>query len=547
MEDNNLIEQLDPAAEDLTGRVVGGYLLMRRLGRGGMAEVYLAEQSSLRRHVALKVLKSSLAANGTFVKRFHQEAQAAAALVQANIVQIYEVGEDQGIHFIAQEYVRGQNLRQFLSRHGAVDPIVAVNIIRQVAAALQKAAEHHVIHRDIKPENIMLLPNGEVKVTDFGLARINDPQRRNDLTQIGITMGTPLYMSPEQVEGKSVDPRSDLYSLGITAYHMLAGDPPFFGDSPLAIALQHVNLTPPPLHEIRPDVPAELSAIIARMMAKAPEDRFQDPSELIRAMRTIEIDFDQWDSVVEKLAVEADHPETAAPRWTESRHAVTRQLQQIMLGNLPSFWRRPATWLTIAAIGLIAFAGGAIWAWRLPPDDPLASVTPVPGAPAEIVPKKATAKEQYYYALFHPELKDQAWRAVGAYFGDALLAESNPSSQNEVAYYIRLADERLGEYYLKQDWYDLAHDVYQRLSLEPYEVRFQTVGHMGLAIVYDRLGNADRVRDHLYEVELRKEVEIGFPFLNEFMSAQYMELWKKYVLDPSEGPPDSRAAKRPTD
>jgi serine/threonine-protein kinase len=131
-----------------------------------MADVYLAEQSTLRRHVALKILKPALARNESFVKRFHHEAQAAAALVQANIVQIYEVGSHEGFHFIAQEYVRGQNLRQYLNRHGAVEPIVAVNIIRQVAAALQKAAELDVIHRDIKPENILLAPNGEVRVDE---------------------------------------------------------------------------------------------------------------------------------------------------------------------------------------------------------------------------------------------------------------------------------------------------------------------------------------------------------------------------------------------
>ncbi len=196
-----------------------------------MADVYLAEQVSLRRKIALKVLKKELARDQSYVERFRREAQSAAALVQANIVQIYEVGEIDGHNFIAQEYVPGRNLRQYLSRFGAVEPIMTMNVMRQVALALQKAGELNVIHRDIKPENILLSPGGEAKVADFGLARINNDAARQALTQIGITMGTPLYMSPEQIEGRSVDPRSDIYSLGITAYQMLAGKPPFRRES----------------------------------------------------------------------------------------------------------------------------------------------------------------------------------------------------------------------------------------------------------------------------------------------------------------------------
>ena len=207
-----------------------------------MAEVYLAEQQSLRRQVAFKILRRDLAEDPQYVQRFHQEARAAARLVQANIVQIYEVGKSDGLHYIAQEYVKGQNLKQYLHRHGAVDSLLAVNIMRQVASALVKAAENRVTHRDIKPENILLATNGEVKVADFGLARVVAEGQKNHLTQVGITMGTPLYMSPEQVEGKAVDPRSDLYSFGVTCYEMLAGRPPFEGETPLNVAVQHLSL-----------------------------------------------------------------------------------------------------------------------------------------------------------------------------------------------------------------------------------------------------------------------------------------------------------------
>src|SRR5436853_6183095 len=194
---------------DLSGRQLGDYRLLRRLGRGAMADVYLAEQGSLRRQVAFKALKRELAADSTYVRRFHNEAQAAAALVQANIVQIYEVGCIEDFHYIAQEYVEGQNLSQYIGRHGTPDVKLALAVMRQVTAALCKSAERGIVHRDIKPENIMLARSGEVKVADFGLARIGRGEESVKLTQVGITMGTPLYMSPEQVEGRSLAPRGD--------------------------------------------------------------------------------------------------------------------------------------------------------------------------------------------------------------------------------------------------------------------------------------------------------------------------------------------------
>ncbi len=486
---------IDDAANDLTGRQLGAYILIRRLGRGGMADVYLAEQSSLRRHVAMKILKPSLAKNDSFVKRFHHEAQAAAALVQANIVQIYEVGTCEGLHYIAQEYVRGQNLRQYLNRHGAVESIVAVNIIRQVAAALQKAAEHNVIHRDIKPENIMLAPNGEVRVADFGLARINDPQRKSDLTQIGVTMGTPLYMSPEQVEGRAVDPRSDIYSLGITAYHMLAGQPPFDGETALAIALLHVNKTPVPLAELRPDVPPQLVEIVEKMMAKVPADRFQDPAELIRSIRKIEIDFDQWDALVEKLATDTSFHGTNLTSVTESKHAITRQLQTIMSGQVRSEWTRPRNWVIAAGLGALAFATGSVWALVQPPPNPSARTR-------QLVPKQASAQAQYSYAFWQPELGEKGWQAVRQYFSvpDA-PGEKSESSAIEL-YYVRLADERLAEYYLERHDYAQAEAIYKRLeNVEPSNGHFLAVAHVGLAIVGDELSRpASEVRDHLYRV-----------------------------------------------
>ena len=253
----------------------------------GAVLVYLAEQQSLRRQVAFKILRRDLAEDPQYVQRFHQEARAAARLVQANIVQIYEVGKSDGLHYIAQEYVKGQNLKQYLHRHGAVDSLLAVNIMRQVASALVKAAENRVTHRDIKPENILLATNGEVKVADFGLARVVAEGQKNHLTQVGITMGTPLYMSPEQVEGKAVDPRSDLYSFGVTCYEMLAGRPPFEGETPLNVAVQHLKKEADPLNQIRPDVPAQLCEMIGTLMNKSPEARYESAAALLKDLRSV--------------------------------------------------------------------------------------------------------------------------------------------------------------------------------------------------------------------------------------------------------------------
>jgi serine/threonine-protein kinase len=271
---------------DLTGREIGDYRILRRLGAGGMAQVYLAEQRSLSRPVALKILPPTLAGDGAYVERFQQEARAAAALVHANIVQIYEVGRADGVHFIAQEYVRGKNLGEVIKRQTALEPRVVLDILRQVTAALCKACEAGIVHRDLKPENIMLSSSGEVKVADFGLARFESADAKT-LTEVGVTMGTPLYMSPEQIEGRAVDSRSDIYSLGATCYHLLAGSPPHLGETALAIAVQHLNVAPRPLENVRDDVPSGLARIVHRMMAKKPENRYQGPSELLADLRRL--------------------------------------------------------------------------------------------------------------------------------------------------------------------------------------------------------------------------------------------------------------------
>jgi serine/threonine-protein kinase len=269
---------------DLTGQTIGEeFKVHRRLGQGGMGQVYLAEQISLRRKVALKVLKPELSANEISLRRFESEAMNVAQATHPNIVQVYSVGVWEGLRYMALEYVEGLNLREYLAKKGSPSVPLALSIMRQVASALVEAAEHSIVHRDIKPENILLTRKGQVKVADFGLARCFAPdQQAVNLTQSGVTMGTPLYMSPEQVQGRATDSRTDIYSFGVTCYHMMAGEPPFKGDTPFEVALQHVQVEAKPLAEIRPDLPPGLCAIVHKMMAKDPANRYQTSRELLQ-------------------------------------------------------------------------------------------------------------------------------------------------------------------------------------------------------------------------------------------------------------------------
>src|SRR3954462_15064343 len=198
---------------DLSGRTLADFHVLRKIDQGGMGQVYLAEQVSLKRKVALKILRPEMAASPQALARFKAEAEAVARATHANIVQVYAFGEAEGMPYMALEYVEGRNLRDYLAKKGPPDLMIALSIMRQIAAALQRASELGIVHRDIKPENILLTRKGEVKVADFGLSRcFDDTGQALHLTQSGVTMGTPLYMSPEQVEGKPVDHRTDIYS-----------------------------------------------------------------------------------------------------------------------------------------------------------------------------------------------------------------------------------------------------------------------------------------------------------------------------------------------
>jgi len=293
---------------------VGEFVIDSLLGEGGMGKVYRARQVALDRWVALKVLDGARNRKD-FAARFYREARSAARLVHPNIIQIHTVGEHQGAPYFAMEFVEGVDLDRLIRLHP--EPLTTdetVEIIRCVAKALAAAAEQGLIHRDIKPANIMLAKNGAVKVMDFGLAK--DMSDDLNLTEVGAIVGTPAYMSPEQGMGKPADIRSDIYSLGCVLYACLCDRPPFAADGVAALIFQHAHVEPAAPSSVRPGAPPELEAICLKMLAKAPEARFQTPDEVLLALGTVPANLSLAETLLAKrvAAVTAASSRTAPPR-----------------------------------------------------------------------------------------------------------------------------------------------------------------------------------------------------------------------------------------
>ena len=259
----------------------GRYRVISRLGSGGMADVYLAQDQLLGREVAVKVLHHHFAEDHEFVERFRREASSAAALSHPNIVGIFDRGEWNGTYYIAMEYVAGRSLKAIVREEGPLDPAAAIDIVMQILRAARFAHRRGVIHRDLKPHNVILDEEGRARVTDFGIARAG----ASDMTLTGSIMGTAQYLSPEQAQGFAVSAASDLYSIGVILYELLTGAVPFEGESAVAIAFKQVSAEPRPPSELNPSLPPSLDAVVLRALAKDPAQRYADADELIAALQ----------------------------------------------------------------------------------------------------------------------------------------------------------------------------------------------------------------------------------------------------------------------
>lgn len=266
------------------------YEILRKIGDGGMAFVYQARDKLLNRIVAVKVLRPEFVDDQEFLVKFKREAEAVASLSHPNIVNVYDVGEDGKVHYIVMEYVDGQNLKEIIQEEGRLEEYTALDIAKQIARALSAAHRNGIIHRDIKPHNILISKDGrQVKVADFGIAKAVSS---STMTNMGSVIGSVHYISPEQAKGKHLTSNADLYSLGIVLYEMIIGRVPFSGDSPISIALKHINEDIAFTEEDKINIPNSVRTIISKMTQKEPANRYQTAEELIEDIEFVERNID---------------------------------------------------------------------------------------------------------------------------------------------------------------------------------------------------------------------------------------------------------------
>jgi beta-lactam-binding protein with PASTA domain/predicted Ser/Thr protein kinase len=370
-------------SDTLIGTVFDGrYKIVRKLGTGGMADVYLAEDQELGRRVAIKILNDRHAADDSFVERFRREAKNAAGLSHPNIVSIYDRGTAEDTYYIAMEYLDGRSLKELIVGRGPAPIKTAIEYTRQILAAVGFAHRHGIVHRDIKPHNVLVGPEGRVKVTDFGIARSGASQ----MTEVGSIIGTAQYLSPEQARGAPVDQTSDLYSVGVVLYELLTGQVPFTGDTPLEIAMKHLSEVPKPPSELRPDVPHDLDMVVLRALAKDPADRYETAEEmdadLDRVLKGLPVGSETAEAATAVLS--GSGVIAAAPTSVITRPEVAARAAPPG-GTPPAGYygyegpprRRRPIWPWILAVLLLAAAGAAAWFAYTKIQDQLNSNKPV--------------------------------------------------------------------------------------------------------------------------------------------------------------------------
>lgn len=441
--------------EPQVGDVLGDYRLEELLGVGGMGTVFKAYDQSLNRYVAVKVLAPKLVADHEFVQRFLQEAQAVAQLNHPNIIQIYYIAQQGATLFFAMELVEGAELETLLQQRQRFSAAEAVEIIRQAALGLQHAHRHGIIHRDIKPANLMVSHDGVVKVADFGLAK--EVKAEVSLTSTQTVMGTPHYMSPEQAKGQPVDFRSDIYSLGVTLYQLVAGRQPFLGDTAMAIMLQHIQSPQPPIQQFNPDAPLSLNRILNKAMAKEEAARYESYGDLLR-------DLDRF----------LLSPQTAPPSEPQPALPERRSYAQILA-------------LFVAALGLGFFL---IRNLRISPPPQTDTV-----APPMAIPQNIASQEEEAHALFE-SLRSQAdvLLGVGNFAAARLLYEQWPA---------RYAGTRAGEEVKAQlaRLLDLERQEWEKARRAAAELRFKNNFQEAAALLerFARLASSAELRARAIE------------------------------------------------